>query len=278
MLMNNSDNYTKDYYLIETAIKFIEVNKLRQPDLKEIADEVGLSEFHFQKLFKRWAGISPKRFLQFLTAEHARSLLAQSQTILDTAANVGLSGGGRLHDLTISMYAMTPGEIRALGTGLTIHYGYHPTPFGFSFIALTNRRICDFYFVNSPEEGPPLLRAEWPGAVLLRDQDKTGPVIQQIFSGSGKFTLHIKGSNFQVRVWEALLRIPSGALRTYGDLAKDIGSPNASRAVGNAVGSNPVSFLIPCHRVIRNSGVFGNYRWGPLRKKALHAWEAALNE
>ncbi len=281
--MKTREQLSKDYCLIESAIRFIEQRRLDQPPLAEIADEVGVSESHFQRLFTRWAGISPKGFLQYLTGEHARFLLEKSYSLLDTSHEVGLSGTGRLHDLTVKLYAMTPGEIKGLGSGLEISYGFHPTPFGTSVISLTERGICGLHFINSKEEALTLLRDDWPGAGFVEDRVRTGEIMDAIFPeggtvspGNRQIPLHVKGSNFQVKVWAALMSVPPGYLTSYGELAVMSGVAKGARAVGNAVGSNPVSYLIPCHRVIRKTGAFGNYRWGSARKLAIHVRESAL--
>ena len=271
----------KDYNKIAAAIEFIEANHLEQPKLSEIAAEVGLSEFHFQRVFTRFAGVSPKKFIQFLTAGYARDLLKDSKNVLDTAFEVGLSGGGRLHDLTIKIYAMTPGEIQRQGAGLDLNYGVHDTVFGKCLIATTERGICNLFFIDSPEEALILLKNEWPRANTRRSNKLTEPLIKKIFRPGpedGEINLNISGSNFQLKVWEALLRIPTGNVISYGKLADRIDASGASRAVGTAVGKNPVSYLIPCHRVIRGTGAFGAYRWGSVRKKAMLGREAALSQ
>lgn len=270
-----------DYVRIEKAIRYLDENFHRQPSLAEVAQAVGLSEYHFQRLFRRWAGISPKRFLQFLTAEHAKQLLRDSRSTLDVAFSVGLSGPGRLHDLLVSTEAMTPGEVKQAGAGLLVRYGIHPGPFGESLLALTDRGICALAFLPGGEKESAVeeLRRRWPAAELREDATATLPVLQRVFDGSRELPaplgLHLRGTNFQIRVWEALLRIPSGAVATYEDVARMIGSPGAARAVGSAVAANPVAYLIPCHRVIRGTGAFGEYRWGSARKRAILGWEAA---
>ncbi len=274
-----------DYERIEAAIHFLDENSAEQPPLAEVAAEIGLSEAHFQRLFQRWAGVSPKRFLQYLTADHARRLLRDSASVLDAADEVGLSGGGRLHDLTVSVLAMTPGEIQRLADGLEIRYGFHDTPFGRCVVALTERGICNLSFLDTDAEGERLLRAEWPLATLRRDDEATAATVERAFAftaqpARGPYTqplaVHVRGTNFQVRVWEALVRIPVGRVATYGSLASDLGLHGAARAVGGSVAHNPVAFLIPCHRVIRSTGAFGEYRWGSVRKKVMLAREAAL--
>jgi AraC family transcriptional regulator of adaptative response/methylated-DNA-[protein]-cysteine methyltransferase len=272
-----------DYQRVEKAIAFIEANVDRQPSLEEIAESVHLSAFHFQRLFSRWTGISPKRFLQFLTVEYAKTLLDDAPSVLDAALDAGLSGAGRLHDLMVVCEAVTPGDLRRRGEGITIAYGFHPSPFGRCLIAATDRGICTLRFVwdEAPEAMLSALRRRWPLAHLTEDLRRIGALAKQVFGfpapeASAPLHLYVRGTNFQIQVWQALLKIPLGAAVTYEDIARHIGMPRAARAVGNAVGSNPIPFLIPCHRVIRKTGVFGNYGEGPLRKKAMLGWEAAL--
>ncbi|MGO9310918.1 MAG: bifunctional helix-turn-helix domain-containing protein/methylated-DNA--[protein]-cysteine S-methyltransferase [Spirochaetia bacterium] len=273
----------EDYGRVESAIRFIETEVLRQPSLAEIANAAGLSEFHFQRLFSRWVGISPKRFLQFLTKEYARRLLQESRDVLSVTYDAGLSSPGRLHELFVSCEAVTPGEVKSRGEGLSIGYGFHPSPFGRCLLAVTDRGICGLSFVQEAPEGNLVrnLQARWPGARLNQDAEATAEVARRIFTFDaphepGPLHLFVRGTNFQIQVWEALIRIPFGKAVTYEDIARHIGMPNAPRAVGNAVGSNPIPFLIPCHRVIRKLGEFGNYGEGPQRKKAILGWEAAL--
>jgi AraC family transcriptional regulator of adaptative response/methylated-DNA-[protein]-cysteine methyltransferase len=259
-----------DYTRIERAIQYLDGHFLEQPTLAEVARAAGLSEFHCQRLFRRWAGISPKRFLQFLTAGYARELLAASSTTLDATCETGLSSVSRLHDLVVHVYAATPGEIKQRGAGLTIRYGVHPTPFGDCLIGITPRGVCWLAF-----EGADGLREQWPMAALVEDAAATRPVVRRIFGQGGEVPLHISGTNFQIRVWEALLRIPSGSAVTYEQIAGEVCSTAATRAVANAVAANRVAYLIPCHRVLRKTGVFGGYRWGPARKRAMLVWEGA---
>ncbi|MBV6394990.1 MAG: Bifunctional transcriptional activator/DNA repair enzyme Ada [Anaerolineales bacterium] len=271
---------SQDYHLIEQAIRFIESNATRQPELGEVAAAVGMSEFHFQRTFTRWAGISPKRFLQYLTKEHARELLAKSENLLETAQRVGLSSLGRLHDLFVATEAVTPGEYKSRGAGVTIHYGIHPTPFGKCLIATTERGICHLGFVETSEgEAVDSLVADWKEARMIEDYKTTAPLVAPIFDlnwrGRDTLRLHLRGTNFQIKVWEALLQIPQGTATTYEGIATRIGKPSALRAVGTAVGHNPVAVLIPCHRVLRKDGDFGKYRYGSARKKALLAFESA---
>jgi AraC family transcriptional regulator of adaptative response/methylated-DNA-[protein]-cysteine methyltransferase len=273
----------EDYVLIEQAIEYVEIHAQRQPELGEIASAVGLSEFHFQRVFTRWAGISPKRFLQFITKENAKHWLDRSENLLDTTYQVGLSSLGRLHDLFVTTEAVTPGQYKSRGSGLSIRYGLHPTPFGECLIGLTDRGICHLSFVQDTEgDAIDSLVAEWQHAEMVEDYDATAPLVEPIFDLSRRtgnpLHVHLRGTNFQIKVWEALLRIPLGRVSTYGQIAAEIGQPTATRAVGTAVGHNPIAVLIPCHRVIRSLGEFGNYRYGATRKKALLAHELALAE
>lgn len=267
-----------DYPLIERAIQYLENNARRQPELGEVAAAVGLSEFHFQRLFTRWAGISPKRFLQFVTRENAKDLLDHSENLLEAAFQAGLSSLGRLHDLFVTTEAVTPGEYKSRGAGLTIRYGLHPTPFGKCLIGLTERGICHLSFVQTSEGAAvDALAADWSQARMVEDYRATAPLVEPIFDLNRRrdrpLQLHLRGTNFQIKVWEALLRIPPGSVTTYADIAEQVGRPRAMQAVGSAVGHNPVAVLIPCHRVIRKLGGFGEYRYGSARKKALIGWE-----
>src|SRR5512143_1489001 len=278
--VTNFRELNDDYPLIEQAILYLEKNYKSQPSLAQVAENVGLSEFHFQRLFTRWAGISPKRFLQFVTKENAKHLLDRSENLLDTTYQVGLSSLGRLHDLFVSTEAVTPGQYKTRGAGLTIRYGLHPTPFGECLIGLTERGICHFGFVEGSEgDAIDNLVAGWQQASMIEDHRATAPLVEPIFDLSRRsdhpLRLHLTGTNFQIKVWEALLRIPPGQVTTYGQLAARIGQPTATRAVGTAVGHNPIAVLIPCHRVIRGLGEFGNYRYGAARKVALLAHEFA---
>jgi len=269
-----------DYARIERALHFLNGNRLHHPSLEEIAAHVHLSPFHFERLFQRWAGTSPKRFLQFLTKEHAKTLLRDSKSLLDVAGESGLSGVGRLHDLFVSCEAVTPGEYKSFGQGVTIRYGFHPTPFGECLLAMTDRGLCALHFLTESKPATIReLRSEWNGAVLREDESGTAAICRQIFEPSlelrhAPFHLYLRGTNFQLKVWQALLTIPSGGLVSYGKLAGMIGAPKAHRAVGSAVGRNPISYLIPCHRVIQGMGAFGNYGGGRLRKQAMIGWEA----
>lgn len=280
--METITELSQHYQLIEQAIQYIEANVQRQPELDEIAAAIGLSEYHFQRLFTRWVGISPKRFMQFLTKEHAKELLARSENLLETTHQVGLSSLGRLHDLFITTEAVTPGEFKSQGAGLTIYYGLHHTRFGKCLIATTERGICNLSFIQT-SEGSAIdkLAVDWKQARMVEDYKSTASLVNRIFpedptrlnTTSQPLSLHLRGTNFQIKVWEALLRIPLGSTATYGQIAAQIGNPKAVRAVGTAVGHNPIAVVIPCHRVIRKSGEFGNYRYGTARKLALLARE-----
>lgn len=275
---------SEDYERIAKAIAFMRQNHLSQPDLATISQHICLSEYHFQRLFTKWTGISPKRFLQYLTVEYAKSKIAQTKSILDLTLEAGLSSPGRLHDLFVKLEAMSPGEFKADGAGLQIWYGIHNTPFGQSLIATTARGICNLYFLEAVDaaKSEQLLRLEWANAEIIHDQKTTQAVCDRLFNpaalSSGKpLVLCVKGTNFQIQVWRALLKVPFGSITTYQGLAKAIGRPTAARAIGNAVGSNPVGYLIPCHRVIRESGELGGYRWGLERKTVMLGWEASQN-
>jgi AraC family transcriptional regulator of adaptative response/methylated-DNA-[protein]-cysteine methyltransferase len=274
----------RDYERIEEAIRYIETRFDRRPELKEIADQVGLSEFHFQRLFSRWVGISPKRFLQFLTKEHVKRLLESSSNLLDATYAAGLASPGRLHDLFVTCEAVSPGEFKTAGKGLTIVYGIHPSPFGECLIARTSRGICWLSFVRNGNRQSAIeeCAAAWKNARIVENRAETRPLVGRIYDPaawrrSNPLPVLVKGTNFQIKVWEALLKIPAGTVVTYEDIALYIGFPQAVRAVGNAVGRNPVSFVIPCHRVVRKTAEFGNYGGGPTRKKAMLGWEAALS-
>jgi AraC family transcriptional regulator of adaptative response/methylated-DNA-[protein]-cysteine methyltransferase len=275
----------EDYSRIEKAILFLEENYHRQPELHEVAESVNLSEFHFQRLFRRWAGISPKRFIQFLTLKHAKSLLDGGHSVLDATYDAGLSSPGRLHDLFINVEAMTPGEFKARGAGLCISFGFHPSPFGECILCVTDRGICGLGFVvgGRPKEALDDFHSRWPEARWQEEERLTQPYIRRIFgsekqNGSQPITLVLHGTNFQIKVWEALLKIPIGSVIPYEDLAAEVCGAQAARAVGGAVGKNPIAFLIPCHRVIRKAGGIGGYHWGTTRKKAILAWEAAQTQ
>lgn len=269
---------------IAAAIRYLVEHYQDQPGLDEMAAAAGLSSFHFQRTFKRWAGISPKRFLQYVTLGHAKRLLAGEASILDATYEIGLSGPSRLHDLFVACEAMTPGEFKALGRDLEIRYGFHNGPLGRVLLGATARGVCWLSFTGEDERAAlAALEQEWAGATLRRDDAAIAPLAERAFAldggaGAAAVPLHLKGTNFQIKVWEALLRIPFGALVSYQDVARAIGQPAAIRAVGRAVGRNNVSWLIPCHRVILSTGVIHNYRWGVPTKRRLLAVESALAE
>ena len=275
---------TPSHTAIAAAIRYLVEHYQDQPGLDQMAAAAGLSPFHFQRTFKRWAGISPKRFLQYVTLGHAKRLLSGEASLLDTTYEVGLSGPSRLHDLFVACEAMTPGEFKALGRDLEIRYGFHDGPLGRVLIGVTGRGLCWLSFAGD-DEGAALaaFEREWAGASVRRDNAAIAPLAQRAFALDGACSaealpLHLKGTNFQIKVWEALLRIPFGQLASYQDVARAIGQPAAIRAVGRAVGRNNVSWLIPCHRVILSTGVIHNYRWGVPTKRRLLAVESALAE
>lgn len=300
-----------DYERIEKAIAYLVAHVGRQPSLDEVAAQVHLSPFHFQRLFCQWAGTTPKRFLQVLTVERGKLLLQQSplsansnqtkpiqkddnpkkdnqknqqnqsaaSSVLATAQAIGLSGSSRLHDHFVQLEAVTPGEFKQQGRNLHIDYGVHVTPFGALFVAMTQRGICRASFVDfsSLEQELATLRKDWPLASIEPNEAKTAVVVNRLFQpqpeSSAPLSVQVSGTNFQVAVWRALLKIPCGSLMSYSQLANTLGCPTASRAVANAIGANPVAFLIPCHRVIRQSGALGGYRWGVTKKQLIQTWE-----
>lgn len=268
-----------DYERIEKAIIFLKQNFKEQPDLDEVAKQVYLSPFHFQRLFKEWAGVSPKKFLQFISVEYAKELLQQKMSLADVSFETGLSGTGRLHDLFISIEGMTPGEYKNGGEALSLHYSFAETPFGDIIIASTPKGICHLSFVADEASGRETLKHIFPNAALAQKTDMLQQNALRFFKGDWsdleKVKLHLKATPFQVKVWQSLLRIPLGNISTYSSIASEIQNDKASRAVGTAIGSNPVAYLIPCHRVIRSTGVTGEYHWGSARKTAILGWEAA---
>ena len=264
---------------VERALDWLSRNFERQPSLAEAAGHVGLSEYHFQRRFRRQVGLSPKKYVQFLTLERAKQVLAQSRSVLDAAYAAGLSGPGRLHDLFVNVEAMTPGEYKNRGRGLTIRYGTHPSPFGCCVIMRTARGVCGLAFTSPARcgEATAALARGFASATFVADSQATAGIARTVFGGPQRgedLTLHVRGTPFQIKVWRALLAIPPGCVASYGDLALRVGAPGASRAAGNAVASNPVAGIIPCHRVIRASGVLGGYRWGGGRKLAMLSLEA----
>ncbi len=268
----------RQYDAVARAIAFVRAHAARQPGLVEIAAAAGMSEFHLQRLFSTWAGISPKRFLQYLSKEHALAALRDSATVLDAALDAGLSGPGRLHDLMVSCEALTPGEIRQGGAGVELRHGIAATPLGTALFGWTARGVCHLAFCDGDDAAQfALLQARWPAADFNRDEAGAADLAARVFPSApqpGRLHLLLKGTNFQLKVWEALLKIPPATLVSYRQLAAALGMPRASRAVGSAVAANSIGYLIPCHRVIRESGDGASYRWGLERKLALHAWEA----
>lgn len=295
LVMMNYDvrQAAEDYRRVEKALLFLGENFHRQPTLEEMAASAALSEFHFQRVFSRWVGVSPKRFLQYLTKEYAKKLLTHSTDVLNAAHAAGLSGPGRLHDLLVVTEAVTPGEYRRQGEGLEIYYGFHPTPFGESLLAATDRGLTGLSFVleGGREQALAKMKPRWKRAVWRYDPERTGELAQQVFAHlygekligfnaaqevRRPLSVYLRGTNFQIQVWEALLRIPPGAMVSYEDISTYLGRPGAARAVGNAVARNPVPWIIPCHRVIRRLGNFNEYQYGAARKMAMLGWEASL--
>lgn len=276
-------NKTYQYNKIAEAIGFIEANFTKQPSLETIANHIHLSPYHFQRLFKDWVGISPKKYLKFISSNYAKNLLNNSSAnLFDTAYKTGLSGTGRLHDLFISLDGMTPGEYKNGGINLTINYSFAETPFGELLVASTKKGICHMAFSEHHESTLQTLKLKFPKAIYNPKSDTTQQnallIFQNDWSELNNIKLHLKGTDFQLKVWEALLSIPFGGLSTYGNIAQMIDNPNASRAVGTAIGNNPVAYLIPCHRVIQQSGQIGGYHWNPTRKKTIIGWEASKLE
>jgi AraC family transcriptional regulator of adaptative response/methylated-DNA-[protein]-cysteine methyltransferase len=269
-----------NYRRITEAIEYIRANFKSQPSLDEVAEKIHLSPSHFQRLFTEWAGTSPKRFLQYISVEYAKRILKEEQaSLFDTASETGLSSTSRLHDLFVNIEGMTPAEYKNAGKNLHINYSFAESPFGSLIVASTTKGVCYMAFEDHEEKALSDLIAKFPNAVFQRKLDVLQQnalfIFQNDWTQLSKIKLHLKGTDFQLKVWESLLRIPMGKLSTYGDLAGQIGNPKASRAVGTAIGSNPVAFLIPCHRVIQASGTVGGYMWGPTRKTAIIGWEAA---
>jgi len=276
--MNQQENI--NFNRVAEAIEYLTQNFKDQPELDEVAEKVHLSPYHFQRLFSEWAGVSPKKFLQFLTVDYAKSLLKEKGvTLFDAAIETGLSGTGRLHDLFINIEGMTPGEYKNGGENLTINYSFAESPFGDLLVASTSKGICHMAFADNQTNAFEEMKQHFPNASYHQMVDLIQQNALYIFTHDqnklDQIKLHLKGTAFQLKVWEALLKIPSGRLSTYSHIAETIQQPKAVRAVGTAIGQNPVAFIIPCHRVIQSSGTFGNYHWGPLRKKAMIGWEAA---
>lgn len=266
----------RDYERVARAIRFISDHRLEQPSLDEVAGAMDLSPFHAQRLFTRWAGLSPKRFLGLLTVEHAKQLLRASESVMGAAYEVGLSGPSRLHDLFVGFEAMTPGEYRAEGADLTLHWGVHDTPVGPALFVVSDRGLVRLAFLQDQEAQAALAeaQADWPLSRLVADKAATAAVARKAFGSGGDLRVLVKGTPFQVQVWRALMRVPEGTTVSYGSIAAELGKPGAARAVGAACAGNRIARLIPCHRVIRDTGALGGYAWGTERKQALLAWES----
>ena len=277
------EKQTHDYDLVKHTLAFISENWRDQPSLETLADQAGLSATHLQRLFTRWAGLSPKAFLQAVTLDHARELLRDSASILDASYELGLSGPGRLHDLFVTHEGMSPGIYKAKGRGLNIQYGFHDCPFGRALILITSEGLAGLAFADYGQEKPALtdMRSRWPEATYLENNGATAAYAKRIFESERwkpdqPLRVVFIGSDFEIRVWETLLRIPFGKASTYSDIASHIGRPTAARAVGTAVGKNPISFVVPCHRVLGKSGGLCGYHWGLTRKRAILGWEAGV--
>jgi AraC family transcriptional regulator of adaptative response/methylated-DNA-[protein]-cysteine methyltransferase len=275
------EKQTHDYDLVKHTLAFISENWRDQPSLDTLADQAGLSPTHLQRLFTRWAGLSPKAFLQAVTLDHARGLLRDSASILDASYELGLSGPGRLHDLFVTHEGMSPGIYKAHGRGLNIQYGFHDCPFGRALILITSEGLAGLAFADHGKEKSALadMTARWPEATYVENQQATAAYAKRIFESERwkpdqPLKIVFIGSDFEIRVWETILRIPFGKASTYSDIASHIGKPKAARAVGSAVGKNPISFVVPCHRVLEKSGGLGGYHWGLTRKRAILGWEA----
>ena len=271
---------TPHYELIEAAMAYLSDMRAEQPSLDDLADHIGYAPAHLQRVFTQWVGISPKRFLSYLTLDYAKERLAESDSVLDAALEAGLSGPSRLHDLFVAHEAITPGDYKKRGEGLTIRWGWHASPFGEALIMQTERGLCGLAFATTNQrEVFENMAARWPAAAIVEDTSETAKTAASVFGTTGeRIPLHLSGTNFQVRVWEALLQIPDGGLVPYQWVAKAIGQPKAARAVGAAIGRNPISYLIPCHRAILSNGYLRNYEWGLPRKMAMIGWEASRRD
>jgi len=273
-----TEQSTKDYLRIEEAILFIRDRQASQPTLEEIADHVHLSPYHFQRLFTQWAGISPKKFLQYLTVQYARDILGKNQSLEEVAYHSGLSGTGRLHDLFISIEGMTPDQYRKAGSGLTIYTGFHHSPFGKYLLAVSSEgRVCNLQFIEDEEVALTELEKQWSASKLIQNPERTGLIASNLFNTEtpDPVSLLLRGTPFQLKVWEALLKIPMGELVSYQLVAEYVNNPRGLQAVGSAIGKNPVAYLVPCHRVIKKAGQISEYRWGSTRKSAIIGWEAS---
>jgi AraC family transcriptional regulator, regulatory protein of adaptative response / methylated-DNA-[protein]-cysteine methyltransferase len=279
LAMTNETN-APHYELIEAAMAWLADMRAEQPSLEELAEHIGYAPAHLQRVFTQWVGISPKRFLSYLTLDYAKQRLAESDSVLDAALEAGLSGPGRLHDLFVTHEAITPGDYKRRGEGLAIQWGWHPSPFGEALVMQTERGLCGLAFATDNKAAVfANMAARWPAAQIVEAPQTTAALAAAVFGQNAqRIPLHLSGTNFQIRVWEALLRIPDGNLVPYQWVAKAIGQPKAARAVGAAIGRNPVSFLIPCHRAILTSGYLRNYEWGLPRKMAMIGWEASRRQ
>jgi AraC family transcriptional regulator of adaptative response/methylated-DNA-[protein]-cysteine methyltransferase len=285
MTVTANENHI-NYRRIEQAILYLEKNFQRQPELDEVAEMVHLSPYHFQRIFSEWAGISPKRFLQFLTVDYLKAKLEESKNLIEAAEQAGLSSQSRVYDLFTTLEAVTPQEYKQHGAGIRVEYGIHETPFGMSLIGVTERGICWLSFIHTdgdPQHEIELMKQHWHNSVFHQNQELTAIFVDKIFAQpktqrSEKLHVFVKGTNFQLKVWEALLKVPMGEVTTYQNIATTIQSPRAIQAVGSAVGSNHIAYLIPCHRVIRKDGILGEYRWNSVRKKSIIGWEMARVE
>ena len=268
-----------DYYRVAEAIEYLTDNFKSQPDLNDVARQVHLSPSHFQRIFTEWAGVSPKKFMQYLSLDYLRERIFDTQNLNQAADLVGFSTQSRVYDLFVSIEGVTPNEYKTFGQGLEIQYGFHQTPFGECFIALTEKGICALSFVDetNKEQTFQAFMDKWQAAKLVLNTVYTEGVVQKVFDPTATDKIHVwvQGTNFQLKVWEALLKIPQGSVSTYQKIADNIENPKAVRAVGTAIGSNPIAFLIPCHRVIKSTGIIGEYHWGSTRKKAILGWEMA---
>ncbi|MEJ8801846.1 bifunctional transcriptional activator/DNA repair enzyme AdaA [Pontibacter sp. H249] len=280
--MEHSIKSMGHYQTIANAMAYIRANTTKQPSLDELAEHACMSPYHFQRVFTEWAGVSPKKFLQYLTLQHAKAVISQTGNLAETADHCGLSGTSRLHDLFLSIEAVTPGAFKQLGEQLRLKYSINTCHFGNYMVASTEKGICYLHFFQDQFIALAELQQTWPKAELVQANDEHHVQVQAFFQNTNlqgaKIKLHLQGTPFQVKVWEALLRIPEGGLTSYASLAQHIGQPTASRAVGTAIGSNAIAFLIPCHRVIKSIGGIGEYRWGSERKMAMIGWEAARNQ
>ena len=273
----NLQQASLDYQRIAKALAYLRAHYREQPDLAEVAGQFGLSESHFQRLFTRWAGISPKRFIQYLTVEHAKAMMAGQSSLLELSADAGLSGPGRLHDLFVNLEGLSPGEYRKQAAGMNISWGQVDTPFGKATLAFTPRGVCHLAFSDDPDPLQKLV-GSWPRVILTEKPNQAQKLAHRIFGhakAAHPVSAWVVGTNFQLQVWRALLGIPSGSVRNYRQVAEQLGRPSAARAVGTAIAANPIGYLIPCHRVLRGTGDIGEYHWGSERKAAMVAWEAA---